>query len=252
MRTCCVILLSFYFLCASSQTSLTTTPDQRKVISAFIQNIKNDDREKVANKVRFPLKREYPLPHIESRKDFLLRYDDLFDDYLKKKVIDSDPATDWTTAGWRGLMLAAGDLYLDYDGSLYAITHQSEIEKKKRNELIESEKNYLHPKVMKFNKPVLLLHAPKLIVRVDDMGEGDLRYVSWSNKKMNDMPDVILHRGQLVPLNDGGFVCSFKDTRNLTYKCVITAKPDMPREARIINTKSGAEFLNVEAQIMGD
>jgi len=252
MRTFFAILLSLNFLYALGESPTTTTADERKVISVFINNVKNNDREKVANKVRFPLKREYPLPNVENRNDFLRRYDALFDDNFKKIISNSDPATDWTSAGWRGLTINNGDLYLDYDGSLYAINYLSEIEKKKKEELIESEKNYLHSSVMKFNKPVLLLQAPKLIVRIDDMGEGDLRYVSWSNKKMNDTPDVILQRGKLIPVgNEGSFICSFKD-RTYTYKCVITANKAMAREAKIIITRSEVELLNQEAQIIGE
>jgi len=56
-------------------------PKYHKLVSGFIDCIKNQKREKLADHVSYPLKRDYPLPDVKTKQAFLNRYDEIFDAY---------------------------------------------------------------------------------------------------------------------------------------------------------------------------
>lgn len=66
------------------------------VVLEFISNVKNQNKEKLLSKLKFPLRREYPIPSIKDKQEFLKRYKEVFDDDLSKKIIASKISTDWS------------------------------------------------------------------------------------------------------------------------------------------------------------
>lgn len=73
-----VVLLSLLF------TSNTFALEQKyhesvlPVIAAF----KTQDKTAIAAHIRYPLKRQYPLPDIKNEAEFINRFDEVFDDEL--------------------------------------------------------------------------------------------------------------------------------------------------------------------------
>ena len=193
-----------------------------KYVFEFIKNVASDDREAIARKTSFPLRREYPLPSIENREEFLKRYDEVFDSTLRKQIAASNFAKDWASVGWRGIMFGRGVVWLDIDGSLRALNYQSEAERKKRALLIEQDKSSLYPAIREFVKPTLIMETAKHRIRIDNMGENKWRYVAWPiNAKMSDKPDLILCDGARVFEGSGGnHYYKFKNG-SFTYQCGI-------------------------------
>ena len=223
-----------------------------KVISDFIDCIKFQKKEKLLTKISFPFEREYPIPAIKNKLEFLERYNEVFDDSLIKMIVNSKPSENWSAVGWRGIMLFSGDLWLDYDGRLIAVNYQSEVEKKKRDKLIKIEKSDLYPSIQKFESPEYILETETYRIRIDDLGNGKYRYASWAIKnKMSDKPELVLENGEFIPEGSGGnHRFEFKNG-DYIYDCsiIIMGEDDSP-PARLTIYKLEREILSQKANIV--
>lgn len=227
-------------------------PEYQKFIKTFIENVKNNKKEAVANIIRYPLNRDSPIPAVKNKADFLKRYDQIFDTDLKNEIIKSNPAKDWSQVGWRGIMLNQGSIWIDEDGRLITINHQSKYEEDLKNKLIKSDKTKVHSSIAKFKEPVYILETSKFRIRIDDLGNNSYRYASWSIKqKMTEKPDLIITNGKWIQDGSGGnHHIEFKKG-NYVYDCdiIVLGEKDSP-PARLIITQSGKEILNQDAKIV--
>ena len=197
-------------------------PEYQKFIKSFIANVKSNNKEGVAAFISFPLGRDYPIPNVKNKADFLKRYDQIFDATLKNEIIKSNPAKDWSEVGWRGIMLNQGTLWIDTDGKIISINYQSQAEKNLSKKLIASEKAKLHPSIAKFKAPEYILETSKFRIRIDDLGNNNYRYASWSIKqKMSEKPDLVITNGKWIPDGSGGN--SYFDFKkgDYLYRCYI-------------------------------
>lgn len=179
--------------------------EYQKKITNFIDYIKNDKKNDIAEMISYPLKRQYPIPKIKNKQELIKRYDEIFDTKLKSLIIKSKPSKDWAEVGWRGIMLYDGDIWIDTDGKLIAINYQSKAESTMRNQIIESEKKTLHPSISKYQNPTYILETDKFRIRIDEISANNYRYSSWSVKsKISEKPDLIINNGTFIPDGSGG------------------------------------------------
>ncbi|MCF6407308.1 hypothetical protein L3C95_30720 [Chitinophaga filiformis] len=243
------LLLTLYFLPAAF--SQTITAEYQALISKFIADVKRQDKEALSRKIVFPLKREYPLPPIKNKQEFLSRYNEVFDDSLVKSIVTSAPGKDWQKMGWRGLMLRNGQLWLNEDGKLIAVNYQSAAEGKKRALLVDKDRKLVYSSLKDFKRPVCLVETGKFRVRIDEMSDGTYRYASWSLKnKQSDKPDLIIENGEFIPEGTGGnHRYEFKNN-GYVYNCsftVLGVGNEPPAELRIY--KGEKEILYQPATI---
>ncbi|MHA3789294.1 hypothetical protein ACX0HA_13880 [Flavobacterium hauense] len=249
-RAILIVLFLFYAVNANAQDELSK--EHKEVIASFISYFKNNDRQKLAAYVNYPLKREYPIPPVKNKDEFLKRFDEVFDSKLITMIVNSDPLKDWSAVGWRGIMLASGSVWIDYDGTLLTVNYQSDAEIKKKAALIGFEKTNLHLSINKFTNPVCILLTKKYRIRIDEMPNGKYRYVSWKiNALMSDKPDLIIPNGEYVPEGSGGnHHYTFKNGKYI-YKCgVVFIGEDDSAPAYLTVSKDGNEILNEPATIV--
>ncbi|MDP2634963.1 MULTISPECIES: hypothetical protein [unclassified Pseudoalteromonas] len=197
------IILSLAFLFNANSFALEQQYHQN--ISPIITAFKADNRAAIAALIRYPLKRRYPLPAIKNEAELIERFDEVFDETLIKQVAKSNIDTDWDKVGWRGIMLNSGIVWVDTDGKIIGINHQTAKEQSLAENLITADKQALHPSVSTFTKPILDWQTAKYRVRVDNLGDGNYRYASWSKgKKTSDKPDIVLLKGELEFEGSGG------------------------------------------------
>jgi hypothetical protein len=221
-------------------------------INIFIGHVINDDRNEISTWISYPLKRQYPIPDIKTKEDFILRYAEIFDDSLKDLIIDSDPATDWDEMGWRGIMLYSGVLWMDTEGKIIAINYQSEVEKNKQKNLIEADKKKLHPSLVEFKNPAYILETAKFRIRIDQLSNGKYRYASWPiSKAMSEKPDLILTNGEVFMDGSGGnHHFEFKNGI-YKYECFIwRLRGSDTSPANLIVYKNEDEILSQDAVIV--
>jgi hypothetical protein len=179
--------------------------ENQMAVVRFINSIKSQNKDELLALISFPFEREYPIPEIKTKRAFLDRYNQVFDDSLTKMIVNSDPAKDWSTVGSQGIFFLDGAIELDYEGNLLAVNYQTKFERDQREELIKIDKQNLYESINGYKQPVCVLETAKYRVRIDDMGNMNYRYVSWPlNCKMSDRPDLILENGEYVPEGSGG------------------------------------------------
>lgn len=214
-----LVLFIFYSGCIFAQDS---NIDYQKLVKKFMDNVKNDKKEAIADAVVYPLEREYPIPDITNKADFIKRYSEIFDVTLKNEIIKSTPLKDWTDMDLRGIMLIHGNIWLDTEGRLTAINYQSKAETELKNKLIAAQKKKLDPSIAFFQTPICVLETSKFKIRIDNLGNNNYRFASWSiNKEMTEKPDLVINGGELVVEGIGGnHQYEFKQG-NSTYECAI-------------------------------
>lgn len=240
-----ILLLTLYFAPAFSQTDNT-----KKVVTDFVACVKKQDKEALAKKIVFPLRREYPLPPIKNKEDFFNRYNELFDNTLLKMISTSSADRDWLKMGWRGIMLRDGLVWLNEEGKLIAVNYQSKAESDRKSQLIEKDRERVHASIKGFKRPACLLETAKFRIRIDDMGNGNFRYASWSIKnKQSDKPDLILENGAYIPEGTGGNHRYEFKTNGYVYSCFVNSfgREDNDPPAELIIYKGEKEILSQPA-----
>lgn len=235
---------------AFGQDSLTT--EHKKVITDFINSVKKNDTQAIAKKITFPFEREYPIPAIKNKEEFLKRYSEVFDTKLIGLISKTDANHDWYAAGYRGIMFMQGQIWLDYDGSLIAVNYQSAAESKIKEKLIIKDKKLVHPSISKFARPVHVLKTDKYLIRIDDLDHANYRYAAWkASAKMTDKPDIIITNGVYVPDGSGGNHSYVFKVDKYTYECqiIILGENDSP-PANLIVYKGNKKLLSQPATII--
>ncbi|WP_028835471.1 MULTISPECIES: hypothetical protein [unclassified Pseudoalteromonas] len=200
--------LNYILLCLSLFFTSNTFALEQKyhesvlpVIAAF----KAHDKTAIAAHIRYPLKRQYPLPDIKNEAEFITRFDEVFDDELVTIIGSSNINTDWDKVGWRGIMLNNGVMWVDTDGKVIAVNTQNTTEQAHAEKLIAQDKQSLHSSIKTFQKPILDWKTANYRVRVDNLGGGNFRYASWSiDKSPSDKPDIVLFHGEIKFSGSGG------------------------------------------------
>lgn len=248
MRKILLLILIFNYTLTTGQD---LSKENQLQITDFIDCIKSNNIQKLSEKISYPLRREYPISEITTPQAFQKRYNEIFDAKLIKLIITSDPLKDWAEMGWRGIMLNAGEIWLDFDGNLFAINYQSEFEKQQMIQLINAEKSILHESLKEFQKPICILETSKYRIRIDQMSDGTYRYASWKLKhQMSEKPDIIINNGSFIPDGSGGnHVYEFKNG-DFKYECYITVlgADDSP-PASLTVYKVDKEILTQNAQL---
>ena len=171
------------------------------VIAAF----KAHDKAAIAAHIRYPLKRQYPLPDIKNEAEFINRFDEVFDEELVAVIGSSNINTDWDSVGWRGIMLNNGVMWVDTEGKVIAVNTQNTTEQAHAEKLIAQDKQSLHSSIKAFQKPILDWETVNYRVRIDDLGDRNYRYVVWSiDKNSSDKPDIVLINGDITFEGSGG------------------------------------------------
>jgi hypothetical protein len=215
-----ILLLVTNFFVAWGQDLST---DKQQLVAEFISNIKQQNKEALAAKVAFPLKRDAPIPPVKSKEEFIDRYNEIFDTSLTDMIISSKPDKDWTAMGWRGIMLGQGKVWLDDDGKLIAVNYQSTVEKRKKAALVKDDKKQLNWSVNKYVRPVYLLETKKHRIRIDDLGNDNYRYSSWRlEHQMNETPDLVIQGGKLIMEGTGGNHSYEFTNDGYLYECSFT------------------------------
>lgn len=226
--------------------------EYQKFIQTFIDNIKKDDKEAVAKMISYPLRRENPIPSIQNKAELVKRYSEIFDAALKKEIISSNVDKDWSEVGWRGIMLNRGTIWFDTDGKIITINYQSKTEENLKAKLISEQKKKLHSSIAVFKEPLYVLETSKFRIRIDDLGNENYRYASWSIKKsMSEKPDLIITNGKWTPDGSGGnSKFDFKKGAYL-YECyiIVLGTSDSPPAVLTIY-QNNKEILSQNAKIV--
>ena len=174
-------------------------------IKAFIKSVQSKDKHRIAKFMRLPL---LGAAHEQA---FIERFDLFFDDYLMNKIASSDPKKDWSSVGWRGIMLGNGVLWFcPYDGKVTGMNYETVAKKSLVEKWLAYNKKMLHSSLVHFEEPIATFETKHYVVRIDRIKDDVFRYACWNKtKKMRQelywalTPDLVL-KGNGVCEGSGG------------------------------------------------
>lgn len=174
-------------------------------INNVIELFKQNDVDKISNIISFPLRRQYPIPSIKDKKEFIERFNEVFDKILIDKIANSK-IEQWYEMGWRGIMLDDGVIWMaGSDGIITTINYQSDAERKLRNDLIAKDKENLYISLKTFESPIFKINTKTSFIRVDEISQRKYRFASWKIGEMeSSKPDIIIDNGELEFQGSGG------------------------------------------------
>ncbi|NHB57473.1 hypothetical protein [Acinetobacter shaoyimingii] len=201
LQTSALALATMTYNISSYADDLTTA--QKKSVSELIQIFKKNDVSMIAQKIEYPLLREAPIPNVKNSIDLKSRYDEVFDSKLIKRIASSN-INQWSSMGWRGIMLNDGEIWFDGE-KITAVNYSSPAEKQRRQQLITEKKTGLHASLKAFKTPKLVFQTSKHLVRIDELNNGKYRYAAWkANQSQSSQPDLILVNGKVKSEGSGG------------------------------------------------
>ena len=237
-----LFLLIFSFLFANSnELKQSQTDNIQKIIKAFQEN----NIEYISNNViKYPLKRQYPIPSIKNQEELKKRFSEVFDDKLIEEIKNSK-IEDWSEMGWRGIMLNQGTLWLNFDEIIIAINYQSDFEKRLREDLIREEKEQLDSSIKEFIEPTYKIKTKNFLIRIDKIDDSKYRYSSWKiGKSESSEPDLVLLNGEIEYSGTIGYQYFTFKNRNYTYEIDIDATSlEVMKDNKTILLEKG-ELLN--------
>lgn len=250
MRNLLLIIIFFVINLLYAQDE-RLSQDKIDRVQTVINLFKTKNIKGISEIVNYPLSREYPLTDIKSKQELIKRFNDVSD----RSVIDEiskSKMTDWSEVGWRGIMLHRGTMWIDTDGKIIALNHQSETEKKQRLKLISEQKESLHSSLKSFKNPIYKFKTKHYLIRIDELENEKYRYASWkSNQNESAKPDIILTDGNLEFSGSGGnHTIIFKkgNFKYIVYRFHIGAN-DTP-EISFSVEENNKEILNEDGQLL--
>jgi len=230
----------------------TLETSQADDIKSVIALFETGDPGKIADKINFPLTREYPIPAIKDKEEFKQRFHEVFDQVLIDKIANSK-MEQWSEVGWRGIMFENGILWMaNSDGVITSVNYQSDFEKKLRQDLITKDKQNLHASLKTFESPVYKIKTKNYLIRVDQLTDSTYRYASWKiTDKESSKPDIILDNGESEADGNGGnHVITFSKD-NYTYKIyrILIGAEDSP-EVTLTVEKDGKLILTEDGKLI--
>ncbi|WP_026804448.1 hypothetical protein [Aliarcobacter lanthieri] len=237
-----IFLVIFSFLFGNSdELKVSQIENIQKTIKAFQEN----DIEYISNNViKYPLKRQYPIPSIKNQEELKKRFSEVFDDELIKEIKNSK-IEDWSEMGWRGIMLNQGTLWLNFDQIIIAINYQSDFEKRLRENLIKQDKEQLHSSLKDFIEPTYKIKTKNFLIRIDKIDDSKYRYSSWKiGRSQSSKPDLVLLNGEIEYQGTIGYQYFTFKNRNYTYEIDIDATSlEVMKDNKTILFEKG-ELLN--------
>jgi hypothetical protein len=228
-----LLFLVLFLISINSNLAQDISKTQKNEIETFIRNIKRKNISILSNLVSYPLIRQYPIEPIRNRKEFVKRFNQIFDQNLVRKIVQSKTNKDWSKVGWRGIMLNQGDIWLNENGQLIAVNSISNYEKKLIQKLVAIDKKRLHSSLTEYEKPIFKGYTKKVRFRIDLLKDQTYRYASWDiNKAMNEKPDLVILNGQLnIEGSIGNQIFEFK---NLDYQYTISDEQVKGKNSKMI------------------
>jgi len=209
-----LLLMAFSGLAATKHLNIV-----KPVVAVF----KAGDKAAIAKRVHYPLQRKAPLQAIENEQMLIEKFEQIFDKEFVEKIVNSSIRHDWEMMGWRGIMFDSGKLWLDFDGSIWAVPYESEAEKARREALIDEQKQALHKSLREFTKPILTWQTKQHLIRIDELADNQYRYAAWEiDQSMQDEPSLVITGGTLSFDGSGGNHFYTFTNNGYRYVCHVT------------------------------
>lgn len=215
-------LLVIVAIVTFSFTSFAQDPKEGFIMGKKILNLINQNKAaELAELVNYPLQRPNPIPDIKNAKEFVAYYPNLFDAKFKKLIPKFSQKEVFVRNGLFGMVgnVFHGEIWFDETG-IVSINYFSDKEMALEKSLSKMIKAVIHPSVNQWESNVFVASSKNLLVRVDNLANGDIRYASWSKgKPISQKPDLVILKGEEV--HEGTMGSTFWTFTNNNWKYTI-------------------------------
>jgi len=197
-----ILYLMSFNICYANNNVEDSQNQIAQIVQKFKDAVKTDNPKIIADYVEYPYVMQNPLPNIENKEDFINNYEMLFDDELKQAINDSK-IQDWDDAGWRGIMLHSGMLWLNEDGKLKATNYYTDKAKEYVAKWSENDRKILYEPLRKYDENIGVFRTDTKLVRIDEINTDEnynkqYRLALWNKDgKMSDKPEILILDGKV-------------------------------------------------------
>lgn len=201
-------MMNKYYALALMLLSSTVYADglsqtEKAQVNKLIQFFQKKDVAAISQTVRYPLTRQAPLPDVDNAKQMKVRFNEVFDAKLIQQIANSK-TDQWSSVGWRGIMLDNGEVWFDGE-KITAVNYSGTAKQKHKQQLISQQKAKLHSSLKAFKQTNFVFTTPNYVVRIDELQNGNYRYASWkSGQPQSSQPDLIINNGKIEYDGSGG------------------------------------------------
>ena len=187
--------------------------ERQAQLDTLLLLLKTDRVSQLADRVSYPIARENPVPDIETKEEFMLFYPVLFDAEFKKLLLSTIFDSTNTIDHYTGFGLLRGAIWLDDEGKIRTINHTSKQEDQLAKQLQNETQQRIHSSVEDWKYNILVCETSQFIIRIDEMENDEIRYISWNKPKtISDKPALILFGGTTeIQGTMGGVTYTFKN-----------------------------------------
>ena len=197
------LILLFLLSISSTAFANNLNSEQQEQVQHIINLFKKHDIDAISQSISYPLQRQSPIPSIENAAMMKNRYSQVFDAQLSQTIANSK-LSQWSSMGYRGVMLDSGLVWLD-GPEIRAVNHMSPAEQQYKKNILAQQKQMLHPTLKQFKDVALQFKTEKYQVRIDQLSNGNYRYAAWAaSKAQSSKPDLILNNGSVTMDGSGG------------------------------------------------
>ncbi len=243
-------ILFFILSISSASFANNLNSEQQRQVQHIINLFKKHDIDAISQSISYPLQRQPPIPSIDNAKMMKSRYSQVFDTQLSKKIANSK-LSQWSSLGYRGVMLDSGLVWLD-GPEIRAVNYSSPAEQQYKKNILAQQKQMLHSTLKQFKEVDLQFKTNKYQVRIDQLANGKYRYAAWAaSKAQSSKPDLILNNGSVTMDGSGGnHFYRFKNGayQYTVYRFVIGAEDTA--DVELIVEKNGKEILRQAGEIL--
>jgi hypothetical protein len=166
-------------------------------IQQVINVFQSYDKDSIANLIYYPLEMRHPVSDISNKSEMIKRFNEVFDEALLERLSTSK-VSDWEYMGWRGIMFDNGTAWIDEDGRILSINHQTKKQKILRKAIVEADKKSLHSSVKDYKRAIHKINIKQGVVRVDEISDANYRLSIWFNgRPIIDEPNVRIENGKV-------------------------------------------------------
>lgn len=200
----------------------------RDKINHLKELFKRREIDAIAQLIKYPLRRIYPIPSVNNEEEFKKRFYEIFDQKSIEEVMKSD-ADNWEERSKPGRagsnVWIEGDLLCfdrDTNDNLIGLISLSEYEEKLWDKLVEKDKRTIHSSLRDFSYPYRKIITYNHIIRLDyyfkegqtkETAVPKYRLAVWKKgSKESEVPFLVLYNGSYIQSGSfGGEVIIFND-----------------------------------------
>lgn len=240
--------LAFLFSSLSHAEQLNT--EQKNEVKQIINTFKSKNIASISQNIDYPLIREAPIPAIKNSTEMNIRFKQVFDEKLINRIAQSK-LSQWSSVGWRGVMLNNGEVWLN-GHKISAVNLSNTAEQTLKKQLIAKQKSQLHSSLKRFKQPELLFKTSKYQIRIDQLNNDQYRYASWKvGQSQSSKPDLILINGKREYDGSAGNYTFIFNSGNYHYQVYrMLMGSDESSEVSLVVTKNKLKLLEQHGVIL--